>query len=66
MPRVHKGTEAKGDGQAVQVHGDCLSHVHTPRYKVIHDHTYATVDNLEVPKEQSYTITHVQHLAMLG
>ena len=53
MPRVHKSTEAKGDGQAVQVHRGCLGYMDTPRYKVIHYHTCATAGNIEVLKGQS-------------
>ena len=38
MPREHKGAEAKGDGQAVQVHRDGLRHMNAPGNKVIHHH----------------------------
>lgn len=42
MARIHKGAEAKGDRQAVQVHGDCLGHMDATSYKVVHNHTCAT------------------------
>ena len=38
MPREHKGAQAKGDGQAVQVHRDGLRHMDAPGNKVIHHH----------------------------
>ena len=42
VPRVHKSAEAKGDGQAVQVHGDRLGHMDAACYEVVHYHTCTT------------------------
>lgn len=39
MPRVDKGTEAKGDGQAVQMHREGLGHMDAALNKIVYYNT---------------------------
>lgn len=45
MPRVDKGAQAKGDGQAVQVHREGLGHMNAALNKIVYHNTCAAARN---------------------
>lgn len=57
MPRVDKGTEAKGDRQTVQMQWGGLGHVNPSLNKVVHNHSCSTE-----PPRLSALVGCIQHI----
>ena len=56
---VDKGAEAKGDGQAVQVHREGLGHMDAALNKIVYYDTCSNSSSVK-PSTTSYTKTNVQ------